>query len=128
MKSVVALVLIACLSFFGCSSPTSSPSKPSPYSHVPPSAKGVLVSMQKLRAKLKIGISCRDYDSDVASIYADVSVFAQSPEGKELPELAALFNNASDCYLKVREIWGRESSSLASPREQLLASWRLPTR
>jgi hypothetical protein len=78
--------------------------------------------MQKLRAKLTIGISYKDYESDVASIYADVSVFVQSPEGKELPELATLFNNASGCYLKVREIWGRSfeggQASFLSPREQ----------
>ena len=78
------------------------------YANVPQSAKDILKALKKLDIKISIGISYETYSKDVENVYPDIKLFLESEESRKYPELSAVFRNASDCYLLVREEWHDE--------------------
>lgn len=96
------------------------------YDTIPADAKAVVKALKKLQAKTEIGINFKDYNEAVSDVYPDVKLFIESPESKNMPELRLVLKNATDCYLKVRELWSTKISS-DNPNEKYDASILLIT-
>ena len=61
--------------------------------------------MKKVEARTEIGIAYRDYSTVVGEAWADVKVFAESPEGKKLSEFSHLLVSTIDKYRLALEVW-----------------------
>ncbi len=96
------------------------------YKSPPSEAKDVIKALKKLRARTDIGINFVDYDKAISDVLPEVKVFIGSDEAKPMPEVRLLLGNAMDCYLKVRDIWGKSISS-SSPSAKYDASVLLIT-
>lgn len=62
----------------------------SAYRNVPQSAHEALTVVKKVEARTEVGINYRDYSTLVGEAWADVKVFADSSDGKAVPEFTAL--------------------------------------
>ncbi len=96
------------------------------YKSPPGEAKDVIKALKKLQARTEIGINFVDYDKAISDVLPEVKVFIESDEAKPMPEVRLLLGNAMECYLKVRDIWGKSISS-NSPSSKYDASVLLIT-
>ena len=78
------------------------------YDRVPDDARSIVKSLQKLDAKIEIGISYLEYNSLVSDIYPEIKVFVSSAAARDLPELRMVLGNSIECYLAVRDLWRAE--------------------
>jgi hypothetical protein len=75
------------------------------YRNVPPSAYDALNVAKKLNAKMEIGMRYADYSSAVGDAWGEIKVFAESADGKKIPEFGALLTKSIVDYKLAMEIW-----------------------
>ena len=103
------------------------------YENIPEAAKAAVSVLKKLRVSTETGVEFADYDRAVSEGGMLVKAFVKSDDAREMPELCLVLGNATDCYLKVRELWlskiesdglgkKHEASALLATAQPLL--WR----
>ncbi len=75
------------------------------YRNAPKSPHDMLNVLKKLQAKTEVGIIYADYMRAVGDMWGDVKVFADSPDGKRLPELSSLAIRIVGDYKTAGEAW-----------------------
>jgi hypothetical protein len=68
------------------------------YSNSPQSARNALNAVKKVEARTEVGINYKDYSTVVGEAWAEVKLFAESPEGKKLPAFSFLLVSAMGKY------------------------------
>jgi hypothetical protein len=92
MRNTMAVMLIMLIIFFGnvCFAQ---------------SAKDAVRALQKLQAKIEIGMTYPDYVSALEDTWFEIKSFLDSPEAKIKTELALEINQSMDNYRFAREYW-----------------------
>jgi len=75
------------------------------YCDAPQSARNVLNMLKKLQARTEVGITYADYLRAVGETWGDVKIFAESPDGKKLPELSLLAVKIAGDYETASKAW-----------------------
>jgi hypothetical protein len=75
------------------------------YHNVPQSARNALNAVKKLEARTEVGVSYQEYSTVVGEAWGDIKVFAESSEGKKLPEFSFLLVSAMGKYKLALDIW-----------------------
>lgn len=75
------------------------------YNNAPSSARSALNVVKKLHARIEVGVNYANYSTVVGEAWAEVKVFAESPEGKSVPEFSELLVSAMAKYKLALEIW-----------------------
>ncbi len=96
------------------------------YRDPPGSARNVLKAVKKLEAKTEVGVNCRDYCVAVGETWADVKLFAESRDGKRLPEFTFLLVSALERHKVAVDYWGLviKGGVLSGPGDALQECWR----
>lgn len=77
----------------------------SAYRNAPQSARNALGVVKKVEARTEVGINYRDYSTVVGEAWGDVKVFAESPEGKAVPEFSVLLVSAMAKHKLAVDVW-----------------------
>ena len=97
------------------------------YRNAPPSARNALNAVKKVEARAEVGITYKDYSTVVGEAWADVKIFAESPEGKKLPEFSFLLVSAMGKYKLALDIWHKTDTTLDFESEfQAIGHQRIP--
>jgi hypothetical protein len=62
-------------------------------------------ALQKLQARVEVGISYQDYTSALEDTKSEVNLFLQSPEAKKRLELTMTIEKAMRHYQAVTDVW-----------------------
>ncbi len=84
------------------------------YTSPPAVARSALNAIKKLNARTEVGINYRDYGTVVGETWAEVKVFADSPEGKQLKEFSELLVTIVDKYRLALDVWKDKFDSVKS--------------
>jgi hypothetical protein len=96
------------------------------YDTISDDARAIVKGLKKLQAKTEIGVNFVDYNQAVSEVYPDLTLFLESAEARNQPELRFVLANSMDCYLTVRELWSKKVSS-DDPLDQYSATVKLIT-
>ncbi|HVC93316.1 MAG TPA: trypsin-like peptidase domain-containing protein [Pirellulales bacterium] len=77
----------------------------SKYPRVPESAKNAMNAVTKVAAKTEVGINYKDYSTAVGEAWAEVKIFAESPDGEAVPEFSYLLISAMDKHRLALDVW-----------------------
>jgi hypothetical protein len=80
-------------------------SKLATYRNAPQSARNALNAVKKVEARIEVGVNYNEYSTAVGEAWGDVKIFAESPDGKSLPEFNLLLTKAIADYKSVLPIW-----------------------
>lgn len=75
------------------------------YRNPPPAARTTLNTLKKFEAKIEVGINYHDYSSAIGDVWGEVKVFAESPEGRTMPDFSVALAKAVDDYKSGMEVW-----------------------
>ncbi len=75
------------------------------YRNLPQSARAALNVLKKVEARTEIGLSYSDYSTVVGEAWGEVKVFAESPEGKAIPDFSMMLANAIADYKSALKAW-----------------------
>ncbi len=75
------------------------------YANAPQSARNALNAVKKVEARTEVGIRYENYSTVVGEAWADVKIFIESPEGKNLQEFDTLLAKAIANYKLAADIW-----------------------
>jgi len=75
------------------------------YRNAPDSARTALNVLKKLEARIEAGITYVDYTKAVGEAWAEVKVFVDSPEARQLPEFNFLLVSATNKYKLALDVW-----------------------
>ncbi len=108
MKKIM-LVLLAMVMLFGM-----------PHFIQAQSAKDAVRALQKLQARVEVGVIYRDYLPALGDAKFEVNLFLKSPEAKNKIELADAISTAMEYYETAGEIW---KSSIQKPAIGVKVAW-----
>ena len=88
----------------------------------PQSARDALNIVKKVEARTEIGINYREYQSVVGEAWGEVKIFAESPEGKAIPDFSLCLTKAISDYKSALSVWSAkfEFSTLAKNHKNAL--------
>jgi len=75
------------------------------YRKAPESARTALNVLKKLEARTEVGINYADYSRGVGEAWAEVKIFVESPEARQLPAYNFLLVSATDKYKLALDAW-----------------------
>lgn len=109
---------------------TTTPVPESAYDHLPREAHDAIKAVRSLRASVQLGINYQQYAAKVQELLPPVTLFLESNEAKDVPELRTLLTNASECYVKIKDAWNAsiysDSPSAKFEGASILARARSP--
>ena len=106
------------------------------YRNPPQSARNALNAVKKVQARTEVGVNLNNWSTIVGEAWGEVKVFAESPEGIELPELSFLLTSAMGKYKLALDAWQGELHPVAwnKPASEVLSEvllhkcWRAAER
>ena len=81
------------------------PHKNTAYHNPPPSGRSALNVLKKVQARIEVGINYADYSTVVGEGWGEVKVFAESPEGKTVPDFSDMLVSAMAKYKLALDVW-----------------------
>ena len=78
------------------------------YHNAPPSARSALNAVKKVEARTEVGMRLDDYSTVLGEAWADVKIFSESPEGKDVPEFSFLLVSAMGKYKLALDVWRKQ--------------------
>jgi len=77
----------------------------SAYRNAPQSAHNALNAVKKVEARTEVGINSSNYSTVVGEAWVDVKLFAESPEGKTVPDFSVLLVSAMAKHKIALDVW-----------------------
>ncbi|HUY35988.1 MAG TPA: hypothetical protein VMV69_24835 [Pirellulales bacterium] len=99
------------------------------YADVPKSARDALNAVKRIEARTEVGVAYVKYSEAVGESWADVKIFVESPEGKQLSELSDVLRSAISAYKSAMDSWrwkldARSDDEKSVWEHSLQTSWK----
>jgi hypothetical protein len=78
------------------------------YASATKSARDALNALKKVQARAEIGVNHSQYSEVLGQAWADITIFLDSPEGKELWEFSRVLSKGVACYKKALADWNEK--------------------